>query len=165
VADLGKYFTATGPIGGSVSAQNLLSLENPVGSGINVLVHKIRAHGVVTAISTGNVEYRLSRTTALPSSGTVLTPMKRLGAEPANVAVARSGPTATSTTNYAKRISAGLLITAVGQLEPQIVEMFQADEEQYAIRLAPNTAILVDASANLAAWSHYVEIEWTEVSQ
>jgi len=162
--DLGKFFAATGPVTGAVGAQNLLSIENPNGSGVNVFIYKIRAHGMVTAVSVGNVEYRLSRTTALPSGGTILTPMKRIGADTA-VGVVRSGPTATSTTNYGKRIAAGLLTTAAGAFIPSLGEMFEAWEQQYALRLAPNNAILVDVSANLVTWSHYVEIEWGEDTQ
>ena len=53
----GDYFAATNGIGGSASAQNLFSIENPTGSTINVIVRHVSVVGTLVSASATRFAY------------------------------------------------------------------------------------------------------------
>ena len=75
---LGMYGTSTFRVlGNTTDKQNLLSIENPVGSTVIVAVRGVSAMVESTvALLTQSGQFKSSRTTNMPTNGTVLVPVK-----------------------------------------------------------------------------------------
>ena len=162
MADIGLFYASTGIITGSLSAQNLLSLQNPSASGVRIGVKNIRIHGIVTALSTGVFSYSFSRTSGAPSGGSTLSSVKKFTSSAAATGVARSSPTATATGGAVKTSLPGALLTAVGVFTPVVHMLYESDSDENDIVLDENESLVVQAGANLLTWSHVVDIEWRE---
>lgn len=160
---MSDFLATSGGITGSVAAQNLLSIENPVGNTWNVFVKNINAQGAVVALSAAVFSYKASRTTGAPSGGISITAFSKVSSATAT-AVLRSAPTATAAGGALSSVNAGTLLglAASGSFTPAQLGMFDTEETDDAIMLAPGEALLVHAEANSADWTHYVNIEWAE---
>jgi len=161
VANRGTYFAATGRIGGSISIQNLLSIENPFGSSSRVFLRRVRAQSAATA-ATIVFWYKLTRTVGMPSVGTVLPAVLHSSGDFLPNAVVRSSPTAVSTGDTASLLTPGALITATGDAPSNIYPVFDSDSEDDAMILDPNEAAVLIAVANLVSIDHFVDIMWSE---
>lgn len=156
---MGEYYYATTGIGGAISAQNLLTLENPSGSTVNVLITSIRVHSVLTILSTSVWAHKIGRTTAVPTGGTQQTAQKQTTSDGAPTAIIRTvSPTASFATGLIMSGSPGVAITAAGIFIPRVTEI----TSEHPILLAPNEGLLIGAEANLITWTHYVAVAWTE---
>jgi hypothetical protein len=158
----GEYSVAIPLIAGTAGAQNLFSIENPAGSGINVVVRRLGVGGVATAVANVAFVYRLGRNNTFPSSGTVLTATQRKTSDPAPVAIVRSGP-AGSVTNNMWVGSPGVIITAVGHVaaNPPMLAVDALDDEG-DVTLAPGEALIMVADGNDTDWRHFGFIRWQE---
>lgn len=156
-----KYFASTSKIAGSVSAQNLLTIENPLGSTVDVFINRIFVNGVLDSTSSIVFLYKISRTTAVPTSGTILTEANRNLADVAASAIVREGSTATAAAGYFWANSPGLT-TNRGPTNVNNIESFSPREEEAEIVLAPGEGLLVSAQANATSWTHWVNIFWAE---
>jgi hypothetical protein len=162
----GAYFAASGAITGNVGpgTQNLLSIHNPNGSAINVVIKKITVQGILTTISTLLFSYTMARTTgALPNGGTTIIGARRRTTEPAASAIVISGPTATAGAVLYASYTPGFILGAVlsGASAPQPIQLIESDEDSFIV-LESNQGLVVQAGANLTTWTHFVGIEWTE---
>lgn len=164
----GSFFCASNLIGGSSSAQNLITLENPADSNLQYIVKRVLVQGVVNAASTTPFLYHLKRTTALPTGGTTLTAQKRLTSDADPTAVVRQIPTVTGATGNiwvgspGVVLSGGLLGGPVS-VPITLAEIVKTDLEDDSPMLAPGEAFLVSVDANTSSWNHYVILYWLEV--
>ena len=157
----GEYYFGSGTITGSATTQNLISLENPSGSGRNLYLNRVLVNGTLSDKFTTPFVYRLARTTALPTGGTLQTSQKRDSGDSSAVGVVRLAPTATA--------AAGSLWTGCPGVSDKTT-FFQSltdpvftSEEKREIVLAPGEAVVVIANANATTWSHWTNIHWNEV--
>jgi len=148
-------------ITGAVAAQNLLTLENPSGSGINIYINRIAVGGVIASNSTIVFTYDVLRTSGLPTGGTTLSLATIDSSNPAATAVIRQEPTATGTGGLFWTISPGL-VSNKGSMSTNNFEAFRPMEEDSEIILAPGEGLLVMANANSTDWYHWVSILWSE---
>ena len=156
---MGEYYFATTGITGAISAQNLLTIENPSGSTVNVLVTHIRVRSVLTVLSTTVYAHKIGRTTAVPTGGSTQTAQKQISSDSSPTAIVRTGgPTASFATGLIMASSPGLAITAAGVFIPTITEL----TPDHPILLAPGEGLLVGAEANLTTWTHFVSVAWQE---
>lgn len=157
----GLYMATSGPIGGSVSGQNIFSVENPVSSTENIRVVRASVHGVVTGLFSSAFGYSVSRTTATPTGGSAISPFKRLSSDPAPIAVFRASPTATAAAGPAKTRSPGVLLglSVTGSFVCPPLDLLLALREVDAVVLAPGDGLLIHAAANSAGWTHFADFE------
>lgn len=166
----GIYAATSGAVGGSVSAQTLLTIENPLGSGARVAVRRASVAGVLSGSSVLVFSYRVGRTTGLPSGGTTVTSQRFDSTAVAPVAVVRRGPTATAAAGDmwsgapAPAILIGLPITAI-TVGPVFRESaFSTEDENEAVLLVPGEALVARVEANAPAWAHTVNFTWSEAT-
>lgn len=159
-----KYFAATGQITGSASDQNLLTIENPVGSNVDIFINRIFVNGVLSGVSSVQFLYKISRTTALPTGGVVLNAASRNTSNPSATAVIRETPTATAAAGEFWVNSPGLS-TLRFAMNTNNIETFNPREEDAEIVLNPGEALLILTEANSTSWSHWVNILWTEADR
>lgn len=161
---LGAYRTGhTTQITGAASAQSLLSIENPTGSGRTVAVKRIEIQGQFASAtaSTTAFLYTVARTTAIPSAGTALVAQKHQTTDAAAAAIVRTGPTATAATGVLWSVGPGVANAndpASGLQMPVFAEARESDD----LILAPGEAVLVAAAANTTSWRHSVDVSWEE---
>jgi len=161
VANRGTYFAATGAIAGSVVAQNLLSIENPVASPSRVFLRRVRAQSAST-VATIVFWYKLTRTVGMPTLGVVLPAVLHTTSDFAPQAIVRSSPTAVSTGDTATLLTPGALITAAGDAPSTIYPVFDSVSEDDAMILDPGEAAVIIAIANLVTINHFIDIMWGE---
>jgi hypothetical protein len=163
MGDLGTYFASSGAITGSAGAQNLLSIENPSASGVILLINRASIQGILTALSGLVFTYSMSRTTAIPSGGTVITSVKRRALDATAQGIVRVGPTATAVAGVFASFTPGVVlgITLSGTSAPVPIE-FNSGDDNSAIVLDEGEGIVIQAGANLVTWSHFVSIQWEE---
>lgn len=160
---VGAYRAATSLIGGSGSAQNLLSIHNPNGSGKNVYVRRIMITPAAIAVSNVKFAYRIGRTTgSLPSGGSTLTSQKHATADATAVAVVISAPTASADTGDLWTAAGPNYVTAASAFAPSPLIAFAEGNPEDDIVLAPNEGLLVRAEGNDTDMSHVVNIAWSE---
>lgn len=158
--DLGHYFASSDAIAGSIlAAQNLLTIENPSSSGINVCVDKIEVHGILSVLSLLVFQYKVGRTTALPSGGTTLTAQAGDTAM-SPTAIVKTGSTATLAAGYIWTASPSIMVTGVGQSVAYNAVAY--NNPNVPIMLAPGEALLIQVDISLTTWTHYVNIHWCE---
>jgi hypothetical protein len=164
MVDIGYYLASSNVIGGSVNPQNLLSIENPTGSTVNVVVKRITVSGVQSALSALVFSYHVGRTTAKPTAGTVLTAQQRNSADAAPTAVVRTGPTATAAAGQCWALSPQLILglTLSGVSPFFDLPAYESANDGEAILLAPGEGMLVSVDGNLATWNHTVRVFWGE---
>jgi len=160
---LGEYYFGSDLITGSASDQNLISLENPAGSGINIYLNRVIINGTVTARFTSTFVYRLSRTTGLPTLGTVQTAQLRASSDIAPSGIIRLVPTATAAAGNLWTGSPGVL-TKDGSHHKGTSEAVATFEERKEIILAPGEGILIAADANDSNWSFWANLHWYETA-
>jgi hypothetical protein len=160
---LGAYRCGSGQIAGAASTQNLLSIENPTGSGKTVAVKRIEVQGPTVTVSlTLKFLYLVGRTTGLPTVGTTLTAQKRATADATAVAVVRQGPTATAATGNMWSGTGEQLFTAVGSGNAFQNIAFGESRESDDVLLAPGEGLLVRAETNNTGYFHSVDVSWEE---
>lgn len=159
---LGRYFANSGIINGAAAAQNLLSIENPIGSNKSVFITRIDVNGMIAANFSTAFLYSVTRTTAIPSGGTVLTAQKRKTTDSANSAIVRQAPTATEATGSIWVGSPGLTVAGYNS-SPKYETSFTTENEDFEILLTPGEGLLVNAGVNAVGWRHYVNIRWSEI--
>lgn len=159
---LGVYGAATLQIAGTVAAQNLLSIENPVASGKVVYVRRITISGMATASVAVNYQYLLGRTTAVPTGGTTLTAQKRQTADAAAAAIVRQAPTATAAAGSIWAGS-GFLSSASATIPAgQLSAWDSVGNENDDIVLAAGEGLLVSAGGNATNARHSIALVWEE---
>jgi hypothetical protein len=163
-------------LGDTNATQNIFSLENPAASTIMIAV---RGLSVVTdstaALATLAPQMRTSRTTGLPTGGTVLVPTKFRTSYPTCQAIPRGatasdggGATAITATpgNILWAQFIDRLHTAVGWITHDRYDMLPdvgADLRQ--ILLLPGEAILIQSATAMAATTHIsVNCSWLELA-
>lgn len=156
---MGEYFFATTGITGAISAQNLLTIENPSGSTVNVLVTNIKIHSALSILSTSIFAHKVGRSTAVPTGGSTQTAQKQMSSDPTPTGIIRtSSPTATFTTGLIMSGTPGIALTAAGIFIPRVTEI----NKDHPILLAPNEGLIIGVEANLITWTHFVSIAWAE---
>lgn len=156
---MGEYYFATTGITGAISAQNLLTIENPSGSAVNVLITNIRIHSALSILSTSVFSHKIGRSTAVPSGGSTQTAQKQLSSDSSPTAIIRTNsPTATFATGLIMSGTPGIAITAAGIFIPRVTEI----TNDHPILLVPNEGLIVGVEVNLITWTHFVSIAWTE---
>ena len=158
---VGSYGCGTGVIAGTVAAQNLVSIENPVASGKTVYVKRFRITAVGVAAAPTSYRYTLGRTTAVPTLGTVLTAQKRATADATPVAIVRSVPTATAATG-SYWSGAGVLSSVNATMPLAAHEALAELRESDDIVLAAGEGLLLIAEANDTDLRHTIAICWEE---
>lgn len=157
-----KYFASTSQIVGSAVAQNLLTIENPSGSNVDIFINRIFVNGVLGSNSAVVFLYRINRTSALPTGGTTLTETNRNTADVSATAVVRQAPTATAAGGTLWSNAPGVSFIPVGVSNTNNIETFNPRDEDAEIALLPGEALLVSAQANSTSWTHWVNIYWSE---
>jgi hypothetical protein len=165
IFDIGGYCASSNVLAGTVGAQNLLSIENPAASGINVVVHKITVSGVQSVLSALVFSYHLGRTTALPTGGTTLTAQKRNTNSVNATAIVRTGPTATAAAGQIWAMAPPLILGITLSGVSPFFHQDALDNLDEALILAPGEGLLVSADGNLTTWSHTVGVWWGESSR
>jgi len=158
---VGAYGCGTGVIAGTVAAQNLVSIENPVASGKTVYVKRFHITAVGVAAASTSYRYTLGRTTAVPTAGTVLTAQQRATADAAPVAIVRSVPTATAATG-SYWSGAGVLSAVNATMPLAELEALRELRESDDIVLAAGEGLLLIAEANDTDLRHTAAICWEE---
>jgi len=144
------FWAATGPIAGSIAAQNLLSLTNPAAGTKTVLPLRLWVSaGVVAAVG---FSYAAGRTSGPSTAGTVLTAGLGDSALAAS-GIVRLGPTAT--------MGAGLIWSGSPGLTGQLVQLVPVDFDR-ELQLNAGQSLLVMASANDLTLTHFVSVSWCE---
>lgn len=159
---LGRYFSNSGLITGAASTQNLLSIENPSGSGKSVYITQIDVNGSVSAVSSVSFLYNITRTSSLPSSGTILSSQKRKTTDTSPSAIIRENPTATASSGSIWSGFPGFAVTGFESRSKNNIA-FCATDEDYEILLLPGEGLLVNVGSNSIDWKHFVNIRWCEV--
>jgi hypothetical protein len=160
---VGDYYASSALITGAATEQELLTLENPAGSGRTMYVNRVEVNGVIDSRFTTAFLYRVERTSALPTGGTTLTAQLRDTSDSAAVGVVREEPTATSAAGSIWVGSPGVL-TKDGLHTNGIFQAVATFEERKEIVLAEGEAVVVVAAANSTDWEHWVTIQWNEVA-
>lgn len=156
---MGEYYYSTTGVAGAISAQNLLTIENPSASTVSVVVTHVRIRSVLTILSLTVFAHKIGRTTALPTGGTTQTAQKQISSDPTASAIIRTAsPTASFATGLIMAGPPGLSITAAGTFIPTMTEL----TPDHPIMLAPGEALLIGTEANLTTWTHFISIAWTE---
>lgn len=166
-------------LGNAASPQNLLTIENPVGSGVTVNVRRMTLQMDATALSTAvSCSFKVFRTTAIPSGGTTLTVPEFVVANAAAAAVIRGatasdGGAATAITATAAGGAlwhqiAMRMHSLVGQVLAEDESLLPALIEDTPVQLAAGEALVAQVSnttaANNLATNHYViNCAWQEV--
>ena len=158
---VGEYRAATTLINGAASAQNLLSIENPTGSGKIVIVKRLGVTAVVVAVAATNFLYRLGRHNGFPTNGTTITATKRLTSDPDPVAIVRQSPGGSITNNMWVG-SPGSVITAVGHMQPFPLCAIDTNNDIGDVILHPGEALIMLADANDTDWRHFSHVLWQE---
>jgi hypothetical protein len=158
---VGEYLQGTGLITGSTSIQNLVTLENPVGSGRTIYSNKMEVNGVVSGASSTLFSYRIRRTTGLPTGGTILTPQKRRGIDLNAVGIVRQLPIVTADSGTMWATTPGLGIPD-GKSWSNTFEVMDTELERHEIVLSPGEALLFSADENGTNWRHWINIVWAE---
>jgi len=154
---LGSYGAGAAFVG-TVGASNLLSIENPAASGRTVVVRRASLGAGGTAAVNPSATLTLSRTTATPTAGTVITAQKRKTADAAPVGIVRSVPTATAAAGvYFSTNTPGGNPPSFATIEA--IQMDYAD----AIELAAGEGLLVSQSAGDIDATFSVSFYWQEV--
>lgn len=162
---IGEYGVATALITGAASAQNLLSIENPVGSGVQVIVKKMTVGGVVNAVATTIFLYRMGRNNTFPTGGTTVTATKRETDDPSPVAIVRSAPAGSITNTMwsaAPGVVLGTLAATAVSFVPNVLCAINSDSDTQDIVLQPGEALILLADTNTTGWRHYVTVGWQE---
>jgi hypothetical protein len=155
---LGSYYIGTPSVAGAIGARKFFSIENPVGSGVIILVHRFETVSNAGAGSS-NGPISLGRTTATPTLGTVETPQKRRSADPASLAIIRTLPTAIAAAGAMAR---SFLNSVNGQTTRD--ELIGHHSVYNAIELQEGEAILTSATDPTNGQNLIANIEWFEVS-
>lgn len=165
---LGEYKAVFGLSNGAITTQSLFSLENPSGSLRNIVVKRLHVDGVLVGAVTSTVPflYHAARTTSMPSGGNTLNVARRSISEPAPVGIARNGPTATAVSGSLWVGCSGVVMTAVGQMQPNVgsAGALNTDSEMNEIILQPGDGLVIKADPNTAAWRHYGFVFWQETN-
>ena len=168
MADFGKYFASTNAITGSASAQNLVSIENPIDSTTNLLIHKLDVRGVLTGNSNVLFNYHCSRTSGLPSGGTVGASIKQRSTDADPNGTIRQAPTGSLiagqvwSTMPPVPIVVGSLLVGITAGPDFLEPIFDAASEEDSIILAPGEGLMVTVDGNATTWRHRVRILWSE---
>lgn len=160
---VGDYYASTSLIVGAAIEQELLSIENPVSSGRTVFINRIEVSGIVDTTFTTPFLYRFERTTGLPTDGITLIDQLRDTTGSASVGIIRQGPISTSASGSIWVGSPGVF-TAKGQSSSGIFQAVATFEERKEIVLAEGEGVVVVAEANGNDWSHWVTVQWNEVT-
>lgn len=160
---VGDYYASTSLIAGSATEQELLSLENPIGSGRTIYINRVDVSGTIDFSFTTPFLYRFERTTVLPSGGTTLTDQLRDTSGSVAVGIAREEPTAISAAGSIWVGSPGVL-TKDGQHNSGIFQAYATFDERKEIVLAEGESVVIVAEANAVDWEHWVTIQWNEVN-
>lgn len=158
---VGANGSASGAIAGTAGAQNLMSIENPVGSTVNVYIKRVVVSVVSNAAATTKYQYTLGRTTAVPTGGTILGIQKKRTSFATAQAITRQAPTATAVAGSIWT-SAGMVSAANSTVLPQLLEAVNPQEEIDDIVLAPGEGLLVAATGNDTDITHSVSMTWQE---
>lgn len=156
---------------GIATAQNLFTLENPVGSGRTLAVTRLTHQKEQTALTLTLVTVVCARTTALPTGGTVLgSVLLETSGSPVGIArgaTASDGGAATAITatlgiriwtQFNSRLAtvAGYLFTPDNPIIPDI-------SNERPLLIAPGNAILVATTSASLTTDHYViNCAWVE---
>ena len=156
---VGEYLIGTNLLDGYTSAQNLLSLENPVGSNRIIYLSKALITGTVISPSSIIFSYTLSRTIGLPSLGSVIISQKRASTDLAAVGIVRLSPDAVVDSGIMWATTVG-----VGNVD-SFSNMFSAvntELERHEIVLNAGEGILISCGANSPDWFHWINLVWCE---
>lgn len=157
----GEYYFGSSLIAGTAATQNLVSLENPVGSGRNIYLNRVVVNGTIGDKFTTPFVYSVTRTAGLPTGGTTQTAQLRSTSDAAPIGVIRTAPIATAATGALWTGSPGLFDK--GAFFQSLVESVATFEEKKEVIIAPGEAILITAGPNAITWSHWVNLHWNEV--
>jgi hypothetical protein len=161
-------------VGDTNATQNILTIENPAASTINIAVRGLFVETDSTAVLTSVApQMKLSRTTGLPTGGTVLVASKFQTSYASPQAIVRGatasdggGATAITATAGATLWSKFIdrLHTAVGWLtHPGYGMLPDVGADLRQIILVPGEALLVQSVTAMAATTHVnVNISWLE---
>jgi hypothetical protein len=158
----GEYLVISGAIAGTVAAQNLISIENPAASTITLYIKRILISSAATSAASVKFLYRIGRTTAIPTGGTVLTDQKKATSNPAAQGIARLVPTATAATGNMDAVFGPVLQNAASIGFTGYI--FQSYSPADDIVLEPGEGLLVYADGNDVDLSHVVSITRQEGS-
>lgn len=170
----GKYMHSSFRIQGNATAgQNLFTIESPTASGKKIGIERMTITNDSTAVLTSvSPSIKTSRTTAIPTGGTVVAGAKFETAQIEHVAVIRNATasdggaatvisaTAAQTvwTQFVDRMH-----TAVGQIVHNDNSLLPQLVEDHPFVLAPGEGLLVQCNLANAVTTHFViNIVWEE---
>jgi hypothetical protein len=161
---VGEYYFGSALIIGTILTQNLISLENPSGSGRNLYLNRIIVNGTLNSVFSTPFIYSLTRTTGLPTGGTIQSSQKRNTLDGAPVGIVRVSPTATAASGTIWTASPGVRAGGVGggSFFQAIKESIATFNEQKEIVIAPGEGLLITAGPNSIDWRHWANLHWNE---
>jgi hypothetical protein len=158
---IGEYLIGTGLIDGYIEAQNLLSMENPVGSNRIIYLSHIEITGTVINSSLIIFSYEVRRTIGMPELGTILNSQKRSSSDLDAAGVVRLGPSAAPQEGV-------MWATTVGTgefgkpIQSNVFHAINTEVERHEIVLKEGEGILISCGANSADWLHWINLTWDE---
>lgn len=158
---VGKYFSTSTLINGNAVAQNLFTIENPIGSGRSIYINQIDVNGMSTANFSTPFLYSVTRLVGLPTGGTVTPAQKRKTSDLSPSAIIRQLPTATLASGALWVGSAGIVANGYTN-RPKTELSFVTEDESFEILISEGESICVVAAANSVNWRHYINIRWSE---
>ena len=159
---VGDYYASSALIRGKKVEHELVSIENPIGSGRIIYINKIEVNGVIDTRFTTAYLYRVGRTVGLPTGGTLLISQLRDTSGQAAIGIVREKPTATSAAGSIWVGSPGIFAKH-GSFTNGIFKAIATFNERKEVILAEGEGIVVIAEANHKNWEHWVTIQWNEV--
>ncbi len=159
-------------LGTAATPQNLFTVENPVGSGKNVMITRLTCQNDSTAVLVSVSPSMKTSRISIPSGGTTGTATKFVSTDASPVAIVRNGTASDGGAATAITATAGNTIshqlvdrlhTAVGQVLHDTSNMLPQLVEDTPFVLVPGEALLVQAVLANAATRHFViNIVWEE---
>lgn len=163
-------------LGAASSPQNILTIENPAASLVNIAVRQMSVMSDSTAALTSvTQQIQLSRATGLPSGGTALTAVKYQTSYASPVAIVRGGNASDGGVATAITSTAGSIIwqqyldrphTVVGWFtHPNYSLIPDVGTDLRQIILVPGECLLVQGVTSIPATTHIiVQVGWLELT-
>jgi hypothetical protein len=163
-------------LGVAAGTQNILTIENPAASLVNIAIRQLSVMSDSTAaLTTVAQQIQVSRTTGLPTNGTTLTPVKYQTAYGTANAIVRGGTASDGGGATAITAVAGSVIwqqyldrlhTAVGWVtHPNYNLIPDVGTDLRQIILVPGEALLVQGVTSIPTTTHMiVQVGWLEMT-
>lgn len=160
---VGRYLCGTPLVTGAALVQNVVTIENPVGSGRSIYIDSVDINGLSATNFTTPFLYRIARSTGVPTGGTIVSSQGVKSSYPAAVAIVRTLPTVTAAAGNLWVGSPGVNNTGAQANRPKETTSFVVSEDDKEILLASGEALIMIADVNSTNWRHYANIRWSEV--